>query len=124
MMPIEVAGESLRLHAEKAVFWPHESTLFVADIHFGKVAAFRAAGLPLPPGSTSAALRRLDRVIADTSAQRIVFLGDFLHNRDARAEQTLTCFAQWRSERAALDITLVRGNHDAKAGHRGYHAPR
>jgi uncharacterized protein len=116
MLSIDVVGETLLLHPEKAVFWSRESTLFVADIHFGKVAAFRAAGLPLPPGSTSAALDRLDRVITDTGAQRIVFLGDFLHNRDARAEQTVTRFALWRSQRAAIDITLVRGNHDAKAG--------
>lgn len=116
MLPIEVAGESLLLHAEKAVFWPRESTLFVADIHFGKVAAFRRAGLPLPPGSTSAALDRLDRVISDTDTKRIVFLGDFLHNRAARAEQTFARFAQWRAQHAAIDIALVRGNHDAKAG--------
>ncbi|MFM7295002.1 MAG: ligase-associated DNA damage response endonuclease PdeM [Burkholderiales bacterium] len=116
MMPIEVAGESLLLHPEKAVYWPRESTLFVADIHFGKVAAFRAAGLPLPPGSTSAALDRLDRAVADAAAQRIVFLGDFLHSRDARAAQTFARFAKWRESHAAMDITLIRGNHDAKAG--------
>lgn len=116
MRPIDVAGESLRLHPEKAVFWPRESTLFIADIHFGKVAAFRRAGLPLPPGSTSAALDRLDRVMTDTGAKRIVFLGDFLHSRDARAAQTFARFAHWRSQHTKIDITLVRGNHDAKAG--------
>jgi DNA ligase-associated metallophosphoesterase len=116
MLPIEVAGESLLLHAEKAVFWPRESALFVADIHFGKVAAFRAAGLPLPPGSTTAALDRLDVVLRDTGAQRIIFLGDFLHNRDARAAQTFARFATWRDANSEIDISLVRGNHDTRAG--------
>ncbi len=116
MVEVKIAGETLQLHPQKAVYWPRESMLFVADIHFGKVAAFRAAGLPLPPGSTSAALDRLDAVIRDTEARRIVFLGDFLHNRDARAAQTFARFAEWRESHAEMEITLVRGNHDAKAG--------
>jgi uncharacterized protein len=113
---IEIAGETLELHAEKALFWPRTSTLFIADIHFGKVAAFRAQGLALPPGSTSKALARLDRVIADTHATKIIFLGDFLHNQDARADATFARIADWRARNASLDITLVRGNHDLKAG--------
>jgi metallophosphoesterase superfamily enzyme len=36
-------------------------TLFVADVHFGKAAAFRAGGVPLPRGSTATDLERLTR---------------------------------------------------------------
>lgn len=116
MSDVTIAGERLLLHGERALFWPRESTLFIADIHFGKVAAFRAAGLALPPGSTSAALARLDRVLAETRAAHVVFLGDFLHSKDARAAQTFARIGEWRAANTALKITLVRGNHDAKAG--------
>lgn len=116
IVDVVVAGESLRLLPEKALYWPKEKTLFVADIHFGKVAAFRAAGIPLPPGSTTAALARLTQCIAQTGAARIVFLGDFLHSKDARAAQTFDRFAAWRRQHADIAITLVRGNHDGKAG--------
>lgn len=116
MIDITIANEQVTLLPDKALYWPREKTLFIADIHFGKAAAFRAQGLPLPPGSTSAALKRLDALIAETGATRIVFLGDFLHNRDSRAAQTFARFAAWRGENAALTLLLVRGNHDARAG--------
>ncbi len=117
-MTLEIifANETLQLLPQKALYWPREKTLFIADIHFGKVAAFRAAGLPLPPGSTTNALARMDECLAMTNAERIVFLGDFLHSRDARALATLARFASWRIQHAALDLILVRGNHDAHAG--------
>jgi DNA ligase-associated metallophosphoesterase len=116
MQEVDIAGERLLLHPQKVLVWPREKTILIADIHFGKAAAFRAQGIPLPPGSTSNALARLDALIAETGALRIVFLGDFLHNRDARAAQTFARFAEWRGAHASLDITLVRGNHDARAG--------
>jgi uncharacterized protein len=115
-LDIIFANETLQLLPQKALYWPREKTLFIADIHFGKVAAFRAAGLPLPPGSTTNALLRLDNCIAKTNATRIVFLGDFLHSRDARAKETFARFAAWRKLNADLELVLVRGNHDAHAG--------
>ncbi len=115
-LDIIFANETLQLLPQKALYWPREKTLFIADIHFGKVAAFRAAGLPLPPGSTTNALLRLDDCMAKTNATRIVFLGDFLHSRDARAMETFARFAAWRKLNADLELVLVRGNHDAHAG--------
>ncbi len=116
MTTLDIAGETLQLLAQKALYWPRERTLFIADIHFGKAAAFRAASIPLPPGSTSNALIRLDDCLRQTNAARIVFLGDFLHSRDARARETFARFGEWRTRNGDLEIVLVRGNHDAHAG--------
>ena len=44
----EVAGERLVLLPEMAAYWERAGTLLVADPHFGKAAAFRAAGIPEP----------------------------------------------------------------------------
>ena len=44
------------LLAERALYWPRAATLFVADVHLGKAAAFRAGGVPLPRGATAADL--------------------------------------------------------------------
>lgn len=111
-----VAGETLVLLAERAAFWPRTKTLLVADPHFGKAAAFRAAAVPVPRGTTEDALRRLDAVIDELGATRIVFLGDFLHAREGRAPATLDMIARWRERRASVDLILVRGNHDRRAG--------
>ncbi|MGZ5084014.1 MAG: ligase-associated DNA damage response endonuclease PdeM [Usitatibacter sp.] len=111
-----VAGEKLVLLSEKAVFWPARKALFVADFHLGKAASFRHAGIPLPPGTTTENVERLGRAIDRTRASEVVFLGDFLHSKDGRAASTFGRFAEWRESRRALGLTIVRGNHDKKAG--------
>jgi DNA ligase-associated metallophosphoesterase len=113
---IEVRGERLVLLPERAAYWPRASTLLVADTHFGKAAAFRAGGYPVPGGTTAANLARLDEALDRTAARRIVFLGDFLHARQGRAPATLERLVSWRRERSAVEMVLVRGNHDRGAG--------
>lgn len=115
-MRCTVAGEELQLLAEKAVFWPAYETLFVADFHLGKAASFRKAGIPLPAGTTSENVERLGRALDRTKAKRVVFLGDFLHNADSKAHDTLARFGEWRASREAVELTIIRGNHDRKAG--------
>jgi len=116
MIDCDIAGERLALLPERAAYWPARRTLFVADFHLGKAASFRAAGIPLPSGTTSENVQRLARAIDRTHARHVVFLGDFLHSAEARAARTLQRFAAWREERRGVALTLVRGNHDRKAG--------
>jgi DNA ligase-associated metallophosphoesterase len=116
---VEIAGERLILLAERAVYWEGAGTLLVADPHFGKAAAFRAAGVPVPRGTTTGSLARLDAALARTGARRIVFLGDFLHAREGREAETTRVVGEWRSRNAIIEMLLVRGNHDARAGDPG-----
>ena len=67
-LPIELAGESVSLLPERAIYWPREGALIVADLHWGKAASFRAAGVPIPSGTTSADLARLNRALDRTGA--------------------------------------------------------
>src|SRR5689334_24056062 len=115
MTECTVAGEKLVLLAEKAMYWPAQGVLFVADFHLGKAATFRSAGIPLPAGTTTENVERLERAVARTGAERVVFLGDFLHAAAGRAPRTLARFASWRESRRDLAVTLIRGNHDARA---------
>lgn len=113
---IDIAGETLQLLPQRAVYWPSRQTLLIADIHFGKAAAFRAQGVPVPSGTTTDNLARLDALIDTHEVQRILFLGDFLHARASHAPATLEVMRCWRKARSSLDLTLVRGNHDERAG--------
>jgi len=115
----DVAGERLVLLPECAAYWERTRTLLVADTHFGKAATFRAAGIPVPRGTTTAALDRLGAALAHTAATRIVFLGDFLHAREGREPETTRVVGEWRSRNAAIEMLLVRGNHDVRAGDPG-----
>jgi DNA ligase-associated metallophosphoesterase len=113
---VEVAGESLLLLPEKAVYWPRERMLIIADIHFGKAAAFRALGVPVPRGTTSENLAGLDALVAAHGVRQVAFLGDFLHARAAHASSTQLAMLAWRGRHPDLDLMLVRGNHDLHAG--------
>ena len=113
---IEAGGEALWLLAQKAVYWQRERLLAIADIHFGKAAAFRSFGIPVPRGTTSENLDALDALIDATGAQHVLFLGDFLHARAAHAVGTQAAMLAWRRRRQDLVLTLVRGNHDKHAG--------
>ena len=116
MLHIRLAGADVALHPTGGAYLPEHKTALVADAHFGKAVSFRRLGVPVPQGTTTETLTQLNRLVADTGARRIVFLGDFLHSARSHAAATLTALARWRAEHAALQLTLVRGNHDDRAG--------
>lgn len=116
MLEIELAGAVVGLHSSGAVWLPDSATLLVADAHFGKAVSFRQLGVPVPQGTTSATLAQLSAVVAQCAARRVVFLGDFLHSARAHAPATLAALGRWRQAHASLALTLVRGNHDSRAG--------
>ncbi len=111
-----LCGEEVLLFAERALYWPRARTLFVADVHLGKAAAFRAGGVPVPRGATANDLARLSGLLARTQAARLVVLGDFLHAAAGRVPALDVAVRAWRARHAALAVVLIRGNHDAHAG--------
>lgn len=113
---LSIGGNKLVLLAQRAIWWPEQNLLAVADIHFGKAAAFRARGVPVPHGTTRSNLDALDALITVYGIRHVLFLGDFLHARAARAPATLQALQDWRDGYAQLALTLVRGNHDHHAG--------
>lgn len=115
-LSIELAGAELYLLADKAIYYPAQRCLLIADAHFGKAAAYRKLGQPVPHGTTENNLQRLDAMLAAWPCDRLIFLGDFLHAPESHAAGTLAALAKWRDKHAALSITLIRGNHDKRAG--------
>ncbi len=109
-------GERLHLLPSHAIWWPACETLFIADLHLGKAASYRAQGQPVPGGTTQDNLARLDALIAEHRPQRLVCLGDFLHAASGRTPAVLNALLTWRQRHANITMTLVRGNHDDRAG--------
>jgi DNA ligase-associated metallophosphoesterase len=104
-------GHRLHLRADGSAFCPATRTLFAADLHLGKGAAFRAQGQPVPRGSSAATLARLSAALTGTKAQRLVVLGDFWHSPRGRSEALLEQLHTWRAAHA-IQALLVAGNHD------------
>ncbi|MES2546285.1 MAG: ligase-associated DNA damage response endonuclease PdeM [Pseudomonadota bacterium] len=102
--------------ADKALYWPQQKSLLIADAHFGKAAAYRALGQPVPQGTTSRNLQRLDALLKQHAVEKIIFLGDFLHAPKSHAFSTLSALRSWRLENAHIQCILIRGNHDLRAG--------
>jgi DNA ligase-associated metallophosphoesterase len=112
----EFGGSWWRALPQCAALWLAPRWLVVADAHFGKAATFRARGVPVPKGTTLANLVRLSALIEQVQPERLVFLGDLLHAREAQGAGTMRQFADWRAGHARLAMTLVEGNHDRRAG--------
>ena len=116
MSTLTVGGQALTLLPEKAAFLPDSRTLLVADVHIGKAVSFRSFGVPVPRGTTGETLSALSSLTRRLAVRRIVVLGDFLHSARALAPEPLRTLGSWRQTHADLEITLVRGNHDRRAG--------
>ena len=113
---IPLTGTVVHLLAAKALYWPDGKLLCIADAHFGKAAAYRALGQPVPGGTTAANLARIDAMLSAHDVADLVFLGDFLHARKSLTPSVIDAVAAWRNQHPALNCTLVRGNHDRRAG--------
>jgi uncharacterized protein len=111
-LTIELAGEQLIVDAQRALIWPAESTMFLADLHLGKSDIFRRAGIPIPEGSTTADLDRIETLVQRYRLERVVLLGDFLHGRSFPKAAYTQTFGAWRRTRADLEFTVIAGNHD------------
>ena len=101
--------QTLLLLPEKAIYWEEEKTLFMADIHLGKVNHFRKAGIAIPTAAANQNLHILSRLANDFQPQTICFLGDLFHS-DKNKEWEL--FVQWREGLPNVNFELIRGNHD------------
>ena len=107
---VVLAGERVELLAQRALHWPAQRLLVIADLHLGKDDVFREAGIALPAGGGHADLARLSELLDVTGATRLRVLGDFIHGTRGVARWR----NDWRAFRARHDICveLVLGNHD------------
>ncbi len=110
------ASEIVHLLPACALWWPAQRTLFIADLHLGKAASFRAGGVPVPAGSTHDNLQRLSALIDRHAPRHLVFLGDFMHAASGRNAGLIAALLRWRHRHLNVAMTLVRGNHDSHAG--------
>ncbi len=113
---IDCRGERLHLLPQRAIWWPAQAAILVADVHIGKAATFRALGQPVPAGTTLANLQRLEALLHAFRARRLFVLGDFLHAPQARSPAILAALAAWRARLPDVACVVVEGNHDRRSG--------
>ena len=109
---LNFAGHTFEPLLSGALFWRAESMLLVADLHLEKFSSYAKTGQMLPPYDTGLTLKRLERDLEATKAERVVSLGDSFH----RDEGTTTLLDADRLRLMALlgksHWTWIAGNHD------------
>ncbi|AVO31489.1 ligase-associated DNA damage response endonuclease PdeM [Stenotrophomonas maltophilia] len=115
-LPLLRAGESLILLGARALYWPARQALLIADLHLGKADVFRRSGIALPAGGTRTDLQRLQSLLDTYTCRELWILGDILHGPAHRAAWYQQWLA-WRERNAALDVHVLRGNHDRQLPH-------
>ena len=108
-MNIRHLGEELILDKERAVYLPEHQLLVISDLHLGKSAHFRRAGLQVPSSLAGADLLRLEHLILKYKPSRLLITGDMFHHG---LNGDIDEFGVWRQQFNHVEFLLVKGNHD------------
>ena len=104
-----IQDETLTLTNQRALVWKREQTLIISDLHIGKTAHFRKAGIAIPTAILHNDLQRLKFLIEHFEIQTILIVGDLFH---AGKNNDIDVFQQWMQQFNTLKFELVKGNHD------------
>jgi DNA ligase-associated metallophosphoesterase len=110
--PLSFAGHEMALADGRALYWPAERTLLVADLHLEKASWHAARGAMLPPYDSRATLERLARIVAACGARRVITLGDNFHDNSGALRLEPGARQLLEHLIAAHDFVWITGNHD------------
>lgn len=114
LVDIDLVGEKFFLLPERAVWWPAQQLVMVADIHFGKDAHLQRSGIAVPAVADQKDLSKLSDLLQRTKAEKLVILGDVFHARPSGKEIAIQRWANFCKQFPELEIIAVEGNHDSK----------
>ncbi len=107
----------------RALYWPRESTLLVADLHLEKASFYASHGQMLPPYDSRETLERLALAIRETGARRVVTLGDNFHDDEGPGRLEPHAAGMLDALTRATDWVWITGNHDCTPGTAAISAP-
>jgi DNA ligase-associated metallophosphoesterase len=115
---VRLGGADLHLDPSGALVDPARGRLFVADLHLGKGATLRAAGLPVPAGTSRETMRRVTGAMAraEGGIRELWVLGDLIHAASGLDTSLVREVSAWITSLPGGALHLVRGNHDGGAG--------
>lgn len=108
-MTINCKGENLILSKDRAIYWEAKQMLIISDLHIGKAAHFRKAGIQVPGTVNSTDLNKLNLLIKEFSPLILLVTGDMFHYQ---MNSEVELFKVWRAGHPDLRVILIKGNHD------------
>ena len=112
MVPVSFADQEWLMTDGRALYWPREQTLLVADLHLEKGSFFAQHGQMLPPYDSRETLERVADAVKETGAHRIITLGDNFHDDDGTIRLEPYAAGMLESLTRSLDWVWITGNHD------------
>ena len=112
MVPLSFAGEEMLLTEGRALYWPRERALLVADLHLEKASFFAQHGQPLPPYDSRETLERIALAIREPGARRVITLGDNFHDAQGATRLEPHACGMLAALTKAVDWVWITGNHD------------
>lgn len=118
MVPLSFAtafafdDQEMHLVGARAVYWPRENALLVADLHLEKGSFFAATGQMVPPYDSRETLERLALALRQTGARRVYCLGDSFHDAAGAARLEPHAAGMLAALTRATDWLWIAGNHD------------
>ncbi|WP_374526764.1 ligase-associated DNA damage response endonuclease PdeM [Novosphingobium sp.] len=112
MVPFSFAGQEWCIAAGRALYWPAERALLVADLHLEKASFFARFGQMLPPYDSRETLQRVANAIRATGARRVFCLGDNFHDADGAERLEPHAAGMLDALTRIVDWVWVAGNHD------------
>ena len=112
MVPVSFASEEMFLTKGRALYWPREKALLVADLHLEKGSYFAQHGQMLPPYDSRETLERVADSVKETGARRVITLGDNFHDDDGTVRLEPYAAGMLEALTRSLDWVWITGNHD------------
>lgn len=108
-MTITIREEELILDKERAIYFPTQKTLAISDLHLGKAAHFRKAGVQVPSTLAQSDLQRLSVLFDNYKPETLLINGDMFHHE---INSDIDVFEKWKADYKNVKFLLVKGNHD------------
>ncbi|MBA4165261.1 MAG: phosphoesterase [Erythrobacter sp.] len=112
MVPLSFANQEMLLVNGRALYWPRERALLVADLHLEKGSFFAARGQMIPPYDSRETLARLAGALRETGARLVYALGDSFHDADGEARLEPHAAGMLDALTRAAEWVWITGNHD------------
>lgn len=103
-----------RVSSGKGLYWEEEEALIVSDLHLGKSAHFRKAGIAIPGTIVEEDLFCLQQLIVQYVPKKLIIVGDMFHSS---ANNEVSYFKLWRRQFPNIQFDLITGNHDILGKH-------
>ncbi len=105
--------QEMELLAHGAVLLRKSRSLVLADLHWGKSAAFRARGVPVPEGDDEKDRLRIVALAKSCGAEEIIVAGDMFHAASGMSAELQEMLEIFLAD-LGMPFHLVIGNHDRK----------